>query len=469
MQDFLDSLGAVLGPAGLLTDPDAVAPHCTDWRGLVRGAALAVARPADTAQVSMVLARCHAAGVGVVPQGGNTSMAAGATPDAEGRQIVLSLGRMNRVLEVDPLDLTIIAQAGVPLRAAQEAAAAQGCLLPLSIGSEGSATIGGVIATNAGGNNTLRYGNARDLLLGVTAVLADGSVIPALRRLRKDNTGYALRQLLAGSEGTLAVITEAALKLEPRPVQTETAFVALPSTDAALAVLRRLRAQDPGALVAFEWISEAAIGLVLAQIPGTARPVRAAPSYALVELATPRPGDDLRGILEAALAGALEAGEAEDAVLAESLAQRAALWRLREEISESQKRAGASVKNDVSVPVSRTARLIEQATPACAALLPGVVVAPFGHLGDGNIHFNVVQPPGADPAAFRAIAPRIAATVDAVVRGLEGSFSAEHGVGGLKQAQLAEWRGGVELETMRRIKQALDPRGILNPGKLLPD
>ena len=464
---LLAHLADILGPSGLLTEPADFAPFASDWRNLRHGLPLAVARPADTDQVAAILRACDAAGVAVVPQGGHTSMAIGATPNAAGEELVLSLGRMAAIGDVDPLDLTMTLQAGVTLRAAQLAAEAAGCLLPLSIGSEGSAQIGGVLSTNAGGNNTLRYGNARDLVLGLEVVLADGTVIAGLRRLRKDNTGYALRQLFVGAEGTLGVITAAVLRLQPAPSGRELALAALPSAEAALAVLARLQRHDSGALVAFEYISDAAMRLVLRHIEGVSLPVEAAPCYALIDLAASREDAGLRDGLEAVLGAALEAGEANDVVIAESLAQRAALWRLREEQSEAQKRAGASIKNDVSVPVSRTPALLAQAASACEAVFPGVVIAPFGHLGDGNIHVNLVQPEGADPADFLAHATALTAAVDGVVRALEGSFSAEHGIGALKVAQLAEWRGGAELETMRRIKQALDPNNILNPGRVL--
>ena len=466
-RDLLRRLQAILGPGGLLTEAADMAVYCTDWRGLYHGQALAVARPADTAAVAGLLRLCSDAGTGVVPQGGNTSMVGGATPSAAGDQIVLSLGRLNRVRLVDPLDLTITLEAGVALQAAQQAAAAQGCLLPLSISSEGSAQIGGVLATNAGGNATLRHGNARDLLLGLEVVLADGSVIDGLRRLRKDNTGYCLRQLFAGSEGTLGVITAAVLKLQRQPAETEVAFCALPDAAAALALLGRLQAHDPAALSAFEYISDAAMQLLLRLVPGNSLPVAPAPAYVLLELTTPRAGAGLRAALEGVLALAMEAGEVLDAAFADSLARRQALWRLREEQSEAQKRAGASVKNDISVPVSRTAILIREATLACAALVPEALITPFGHLGDGNIHFNVVQPPGDDPAGFMARAGDIMRAVNDIVRRLDGSFSAEHGIGQLKPSMLADWRGGAELATMQRIKQALDPRGILNPGKVL--
>ena len=466
---LLDALRTALGPAGLLTDPADTAAYAEDWRRLYQGRARAVIRPADTAQVATAMRLCAEAGVPVVPQGGNTSMVGGATPDADGTQVVLSLARLNRVRDVDPRDLTMTLEAGVTLKAAQESAAASGCLLGLSISSEGSAQIGGVLATNAGGNNTVRYGNARDLVLGLEVVLADGSVWNGLRRLRKDNTGYALRQLFVGSEGTLGIITAAVLKLAPRPRETAVALCAAASPEAALDLFGRFQAHDPGAIQAFEYMSGLGMDFVLRHIPGASLPLaRPAEHYVLVELATPRPDAGLRAGLEAVLEAALESGLIADAAIAESDAQRAAIWRLREEHSEAQKREGASVKNDVSVPVSAVPDFIAAATAACAALMPGIRAVPFGHLGDGNIHFNLEQPEGADPAWFLAQDHAIMDTVNAVVRRFDGSFSAEHGVGRLKPYMMPDWRGGAELETMRRIKHALDPRGLLNPGKVLP-
>ena len=465
---LLPALRDLLGPSGLLTEPADLAAHCTDWRGLYHGRTAAVVRPASTADLSAVVRLCAQARVAMVPQGGNTSMVGGAVPSESGREIVISLARLNRVRALDPIDLSITLEAGCTLKAAQDAAAAGGCLLPLSIASEGTAQIGGVLATNAGGNNPVRYGNARDLVLGIEAVLADGTVLNALRRLRKDNTGYCLRQLLVGSEGTLGIITAAVLKLAPQPVETEVALCGLASPEAALALFTRLHRQDPAALVAFEYMAEAGMGFVLRHIPGAHLPVGAAPHYALVELATPRQGAGLRATLEDALAAALEGGEIADAAIAESGAQRAALWRLREEHAEAQRLEGASVKNDVSVPVSRVPELIRRAGDACRALVPGVRVVPFGHLGDGNIHFNLAQPQDGDPAAFLARSHDIMDAVGAVVKELDGSFSAEHGVGRLKPYMMPDWRGGAELAAMRRIKQALDPHGLLNPGKVLP-
>ncbi len=462
-------LAAILGPRGLLTDPADTAPYGEDWRRLYRGRPLAVARPADTAEVAAVVRACMAAGVGVVPQGGNTSMVGGAVPAEDGSEVVLSLARLNRVRAVDAIDMTLTVEAGVTLKAAQQAAAEQNCLLPLSIASEGTAQIGGVLATNAGGNNTVRYGNARDLVLGLEVVLPDGEVWDGLRRLRKDNTGYCLRQLFVGAEGTLGIITAAVLKLAPRPRAIEAALCGLPSCEAASALFGRFQAHDPAALQAFEYMSGAGVELVLRHIPGTSLPLAApAGHYVLVELATPRPAAGLRAALEEVLEAALADGLVTDAVIAESEAQRLALWRLREEHAEAQKREGASVKNDVSVPVSRVAELIALASESCRALMPGIRSMPFGHLGDGNIHFNLVQPVGMDPAAFLARDHDIMDTVGAVVRALGGSFSAEHGVGKLKPYMMPDWRGGAELAAMRRIKAALDPLGLMNPGKLLP-
>ena len=466
---LLAAIRDVVGPSGLLTDPADTAGYVEDWRRLYSGRTPAVVRPARTEEVARVVAICAAAGVPVVPQGGNTSMVGGATPDADGSQIVLSLARLNRVRAIDPVDLTMTVEAGVTLKAAQIAAAEAGCLLPLSISSEGSAQIGGVLATNAGGNNTVRYGNARDLVLGMEVVLADGQVWNGLRRLRKGNTGYALRQLFVGSEGTLGVITAAVLKLAPRPRETAVALCAVASPEAALDLFGRFQAHDPGAVQAFEYMSGLGVRFVLRHIPGAVLPLEApAEHYALVELATPRPGAGLRAALEQVLEAALEAGTVTDAAIAESEAQRAAIWRLREEHSEAQKREGASVKNDVSVPVSAVPAFIAEATEACAALMPGIRAVPFGHMGDGNIHFNLEQPEGADPAWFLAQDHAIMDTVNAVVRRFDGSFSAEHGVGRLKPYMMPDWRGGAELDAMRRIKAALDPLGILNPGKVLP-
>jgi FAD/FMN-containing dehydrogenase len=329
--------------------------------------------------------------------------------------------------------------------------------------------IGGVLSTNAGGNNTVRYGNARELMLGLEVVLPDGSIWHGLRRLRKDNTGYALRHVFVGAEGTLGIITAAVLKLFARPRANEVILAAVRDAEAALGLFRRFRENDESAIRAFEYMSGDGVDLTVQLIPGVTLPLaERAQHYALIDLASTRPDADLRGLAEQVLAPAMESGEVLDAVLAESEAQRAALWRIREEHTEAQRKAGASVKNDVSVPVSRVPELIERASEACRRLIPGIRPMPFGHMGDGNIHVNLVQPEGADPAAFLARSHDIMDCVNEVVRELDGSFSAEHGIGQLKTDMMEEWRGGAELAVMRQIKAALDPKGLMNPGKVLP-
>lgn len=466
---LLDALSSVLGPRGIVTDARDLEPHLSDWRGLYRGASPAMIRPAITAELSNAMRLLDAANVPVVPQGGNTSMVGGAMPDESGRQVIVSLSRMNRIRDLDPLDMTMVAEAGVVLKNAQDAAAAAGCLFPLSLGAEGTATIGGVLATNAGGNTTVRYGNARDLMLGLEVVLPDGQIIEGLRRLRKDNTGYALRHLFVGAEGTLGFITAAVLRLFPRARAEAVALCAVADEDAALSLFRRFRGRDESAIRAFEYMAGTGMDLVLKHIEGASLPLsERAEHYVLVDLASSRPDADLRGLLEAVLEGALDAGEVMDAALAESEAQRAAIWRLREEHPEAQKREGASVKSDVSVPVSKVPELIRRSSEALRALIPGARPVPFGHMGDGNIHMNLEQPEAMEPAIFLARSHDIMDAVNAVVRDLGGSFSAEHGVGRLKPDMLAEWRGGAELATMRAVKRALDPKGLMNPGKVLP-
>jgi FAD/FMN-containing dehydrogenase len=466
---LIDRLRQRLGARGMLTEPTDTDPYCEDWRQLYHGHTPAVLRPASTEEVADAVRLCAEHGVPIVPQGGNTSMVGGAAVSEDGSQLILSLSRMNRVREIDATDMTMVIEAGVTLKAAQQAAEAEDCLLPLSISSEGSAQIGGVLATNAGGNNTVRYGNARDLVLGLEVVLPDGQVWNGLRRLHKDNTGYCLRQLFVGSEGTLGIITAAVLRLWPRPREIEVALCAVPSPEAALDLFKACQQHDAAAIQAFEYMSGAGMALVEQYIPGVSVPLAAAAAhYVLVELATPREGAGLRGALETLLGKAMEQGIVGDAVIAESGAQRAAIWKLREEHSEAQKRAGASVKNDISVPVSSVPELIRRAAEACERLVPGIRCAPFGHLGDGNIHFNLVQPEGADGDAFLARDHELMDAVNAIVRDLDGSFSAEHGIGRLKPYMMPEWRGGAELDLMRRIKAALDPAGLLNPGKVLP-
>ena len=465
--DLLAALTQRLGPQGVLAGAD-MAPHETDWRALFQGHALAVLRPASTEEMADAVRLCAAARVPMVPQGGNTSMVAGATPDETATQIVLTTTRMTRIRDIDVNDMTMVAEAGVILKVAQDAARDAGALFPLSLSAEGSCTIGGVLSTNAGGNTTVRYGNARELMLGLEAVMPDGGIWHGLRRLRKDNTGYALRHLLVGAEGTLGIITAAALRLFPRPVEEAVAFCAVADEDAALSLFRRFRGRDESAVRAFEYMSAGSMHLVLDHVPGVSLPLaERAAHYVLVDLASSRPGANLRALLESVLEEAMEAGEVTDAALAESEAQRAAIWKLREEHPEGQKRAGASVKNDVSVPVSKVPEMVRRSCEALTRLIPGSRPVPFGHIGDGNIHMNLAQEPGTDPAAFLARSHDIMDCVNEIVRELGGSFSAEHGVGRIKTDMVEDWRGGAELAAMQAIKRAMDPLGLMNPGKVL--
>ncbi|GJE02304.1 FAD-binding oxidoreductase [Methylobacterium isbiliense] len=460
---LLDALAARLGSAHVLRAPDDMAPHLAETRGLYRGRALAVVRPADTAEVAAVVRACAEAGVPVVAQGGNTGLVGGGVPFGG---LVLSLARLDRVRAVDPANATLTVEAGCILARVQEAAEAAGLLFPLSLASEGSCRIGGNLSTNAGGTAVLAYGNARDLVLGLEVVLADGRVWNGLKALRKDNAGYDLKHLFIGSEGTLGIITAAVLKLHPRPASTATAFVGLASAQAALALFTRLRDRAGGRLTAFEYIPPFGLDIVLRHAPGAVRPLDGDHgAYALVEVSAETP--EAGPALEALLGDALEDGLAEDAVVARSAAQGRALWRLRESLSDVQRREGASIKHDVSVPVSRTAAFLERATAACEAELPGVRVCAFGHLGDGNIHFNLSQPVGMEAAAFLALWPRFNRIVHDIVHAMNGSIAAEHGVGLIKRDELPRYADPVALDLMRRLKQALDPQGLLNPGKVV--
>ncbi len=466
---LLAELLSLLGPAGVLTDPTDIAPALSDWRSLYQGKAMAVLRPASTEQVAACVKACAAAGIPIVPQGGNTSMVGGATPSEDGRSVVLSLARMNRIRALDPVDMTMTAEAGVVVKTAQDAAAEANCLFPLSFGGEGTATVGGVLSTNAGGNTTVRYGNARELMLGLEVVLPDGQIWNGLRRLRKDNTGYALRHLFVGAEGTLGIVTAATLRLFARPRANEVLFCSVRDEDAALNVFRRFREADETAIRAFEYMSGVGVDFAVKHIPGVTLPVAdRADHYILVDLASTRADADLQGLAEQVLGAAMEEGEVLDAVIGGNEAKRQAIWRIREEHPEAQRKEGASVKNDVSVPVSKVPELIRRASAACVALIPGTRPVPFGHMGDGNIHMNLEQPVDMDGAAFLARSHDIMDTVNEVVRELDGSFSAEHGIGRLKTDMMEAWRGGAELDAMQRIKAALDPAGIMNPGKVLP-
>jgi FAD/FMN-containing dehydrogenase len=468
---LLERLAAIVGPRGLLTAPEEIEPYLADWRGHYRGKAPAVVRPADTAEVAAVVRLCAETRTGIVPQGGNTGMCGAATPSPGGGEIVLSLARMNRVLAVDALDGTITVQAGCVLAEVRAAAAAAGRLFPLSLGAEGSCQIGGNLSTNAGGVNVLRYGSARDLTLGLEVVLPDGRVWDGLRALRKDNTGYDLKQLFIGAEGTLGVITAAVLKLFPLPRSTATAWAAVRDPRAALELLALLRQHCGERIGAFELVSRRCLELVLRHIPGARDPLQSPhPWYVLAELHDSREGGALREELESALAAGAERGLVPDAAIAASSAQAAELWRLRETIPEAARaEPGMLYRHDVSVAVSRVPEFIEEAGEALERRFPGARVICFGHLGDGNLHYNAFVPgrERGDPAARDA--HDVAQAVYDLVARYAGSFSAEHGIGQAKLHEIARYKSPLELELMRSIKRALDPYGIMNPGKVLPD
>ena len=465
--NLLDTLAAAIGTGHVLTEAADLAPDLAEERGLFHGAALAVARPGSTGEVAAVVAACARAGIAMVPQGGNTGLCGGGVPSERGDSVVISTERLTGIRKLDAVDFTMTAEAGCVLATLQAAAAEAGCLFPLSLGAEGSCRIGGNISTNAGGTNVLRYGTTRDLVLGLEVVLPDGRVWNGLKSLRKDNTGYALHHLFIGAEGTLGIVTAAVLKLFPAIAERQTAMVGLGDLDAALVLLARARRASGDAVTACELIPRLGLDLCLRHIPGSRDPfARSYPWYLLLELSSSRPGG-LREALEAMLAEALDEGLALDAVLAESLEQRHALWRIRESIPEAQKKEGGSIKHDVAVATSRVPEMIRRCTKAVETALPGVRVVAFGHLGDGNTHFNLTQPVGADKPGFLAQWSRMNRIVHDIVVEMEGSISAEHGIGRLKTDELAHYKPALDLELMRRVKTALDPRGLMNPGKVV--
>ena len=465
--ELLARLAAVVGEKSVLADPGEMFSYMQEPRGLFHGRALAVVRPSTVAQISRVLALCNESGTGVVPQGGNTGLVGGQTPDDTRRQIVLSLTRLDKIRDIDPVSDAMTVDAGVTLARAQAAAESVDRYFPLSLASEGSCTIGGNLATNAGGVHVIAYGSARDLALGVEAVLADGRVLSGLSKLRKDNTGYDLTRLMIGSEGTLGVITAATLKLFPRPRARVTAFVGLANPGRALELLNFCKSRMGGALQAFELLPRIGVELVLNHADVARDPFPDVfPWYALVECAAMEEDgfrDAVIDMLGRATATLLVGG----AAVADSLAHAADFWRLRELLSEAQKREGGSIKHDVSVAPKDVPAFIEEASRLVTARVPGARPVAFGHMGDGNIHFNISQPVGADRAAFLALWDEVGDIVHGVVEKFGGSISAEHGIGQLKRELLRRVKDPTALEAMRAIKAALDPKGILNPGKLL--
>jgi FAD/FMN-containing dehydrogenase len=468
IDDTLARIKDVVGAHGFVATPKEMAPYLVEERGLYHGAALLVARPASTAEVAAVVRLCAETQTPIYPQGGNTGLCGGAVPDEDGRGIVLSLGRMKRVREIDPVNYTITVEAGAILAEVQRAAADVDRLFPLSLGAEGSCQIGGNLSTNAGGIAVLRYGNMRDLTLGLEVVLADGTVWDGLRGLRKDNTGYDLKQLFIGAEGTLGIITAATLKLFPRPREIETAFLGLARVGDAMTLFARARAATGDQLTAFELVPRIGLDIAMAHIPGVHDPLaRAHPWYVLMEMSSSQAESGLRGAIEALLAEAMAQGLVEDGTIAASAGQARELWRIREGMVEAQKHIGAGIKHDVAVPVSKVATFIAEASAAVAARYPGIRLIPFGHVGDGNIHFNLAQPLGADGAAFLAQWSAVNHIVHDIAASLGGSISAEHGIGRLKVDELPRYKPAAALTLMRQVKTALDPQGIMNPGKIL--
>src|SRR5262247_53824 len=463
--DILARFAAIVGDKYAITDPQAQLPYLTEMRDLYRGRTPMVLRPGSVAEVSKILALANETGMPIVPQGGNTGLVGGQLPHHG--EILLSLNRLDRIREVDPLSNSITCEAGATLGRVREAAAAADRLYPQLLPSEGTCTIGGNLSTNAGGTAALAHGIARSHVLGVEVVLADGRVLHDLNKLKKDNTGYDLRDLFIGAEGTLGVITAAVLRLVPRPRSVETAFVGVPSPQAALELLGLATERTAGGVTSFELMLRMGIELVLRHGAGCRDPLpQVHPWYVLIELSS-QARSGLRAVLEEILAEGLERGLLADATIAESLDQAKMFWRIRELFGEVQRHEGGSIKHDVSVPVAAVPAFIAEATQAVTTLIPGSRPLPFGHLGDGNIHYNVTQPEGADKAQFVARWDEVNAVVFAVVAKYGGSISAEHGIGVMKRDVLARVKDPVALDLMRTLKRTLDPNGILNPGKVL--
>jgi FAD/FMN-containing dehydrogenase len=463
--ELLPRFAAIVGERYAITDPAVLAPHLVEGRGLYHGRTAIMLRPGSVAEVAAILKLADETRTPLVPQGGNTGLVGGQIPfDGE---LILSLTRLDKIREVDPDSNAMICEAGVVLQKAQEAAASVGRLFPLSLGAEGSCTIGGNLSTNAGGTGALAYGIARDLVLGLEVVLADGRVMNLLSKLKKNNTGYDLRHIFVGAEGTLGIITAAALKMFPRPRAVETAFVGLPSPAAAVKLLNLAQARAGGTVTSFELIIREVLEFAVKHGQGVRDPLATKhPWYVLMEVSS-QTEDGVRESIEQLLADAIEEGFVTDATIAASLDQTRAFWHLRHVLPEVQKPEGGSIKHDVSVPVAAVPDFLAEASAAVQALIPGSRPVPFGHLGDGNMHFNVSQPVGADTAQYLGRWGEMNAVVDKVVLKYNGSISAEHGIGKLKRDTLPKVKDPVALELMRGFKRMLDPNGILNPGKVL--
>lgn len=464
---LLEQLKAIVGADQVVTDAKEMAPCLVDWRGRYRGAARCIVRPGSTDEVAAVVRVCLEANVAMVPQGGNTSHCGASIPDMSGEAVLVSLSRMNRIRAVDAANNTMTVEAGCVLQTIQEAACEVDRLFPLSLAAEGSCQVGGNLSTNAGGVQVLRYGNARELVLGLEVVLPSGEIWNGLRGLRKDNTGYDLKQLFVGAEGTLGIITAAVIKLFPLPRATVTAWLAIESPQVAVQLLNSLQSAFGSLLTACELVSDISLGMVLKHIRGAEPPLSSSPWYLLVELSGPGEDVVLRETLEKFLSNAFEKGSVVDAVLAQNGEQAARLWDLRERISEAQKVEGFSIKHDISVPVSRLGEFIERADAALHAAYPGIRIVTFGHVGDGNLHYNQSKPETGENTAFIAATPAVNRIVHDIAHELGGSISAEHGIGQLKRGELQHYKSTVELEMMRAIKRVFDPKELMNPGKVL--
>ncbi|MBB3219883.1 FAD-binding oxidoreductase [Pseudoduganella umbonata] len=468
MTAFLDRCRAIAGADFVLDTPAGMAPFLRDWRGRFTGSARAVLRPGSVDEVARLVRLCADERVPIVPQGGNTGLVLGSVPDASGSAVVLSLARLATIRALDPVNRTVTVDAGVILQHVQEAAAAADCLFPLSLAAEGSCTIGGNLSTNAGGTGVLRYGNTRELCLGLEVVTPAGDIWSGLRGLRKDNTGYDLRDLYIGAEGTLGIITGAVMKLYPAPKASITALAALPSPEYALRLQSLLQDRAGASLTGFELMSALCLDLVARHFPALPRPFPATyPQYALLEISSSESADHAVQLLESATGAAFDAGIVLDAVVATSVAQSRGLWQLREHIPLAQAADGKNIKHDISLPVSSIAEFIARTEPQLQQAFPGCRLVCFGHLGDGNLHFNVAPPPGVDNEAFLVNQEAVNRVVHDAVVAFGGSISAEHGIGALKRDELARYKSPVELNLMRAIKAALDPLNIMNPGKIL--
>lgn len=466
--ELLDRFKTIVGPKGWIDDPAAMKPYVTERRDLYEGRAALIVRPSSVSEVSAVMKCAFEKGVAVVPQGGNTGLVGGGVPFAGGQEIVLSLSRLNKIREIDPLNDSITVDAGVVLSDIQQAAESVDRLFPLRIASEGSCQIGGNLSTNAGGTSVLQYGNTRDLALGLEVVLADGEIWNGLRALRKDNTGYDLKQLFIGAEGTLGIITGALLKLYPRPCDRQVAIVGLRDLPAAIEFLALAKANSSHQLSAFELLPRLGLDYVCRHIPQTEEPLSERCEWnVLLEISGGRSPDDLRPVIEAVLEAAYMKGLLRDGVIAVNAKQAAAFWRLRESFSDAQKPEGGSIKHDISVPVSKIPAFIERASVAIQNLIPGVRIIAFGHIGDGNVHFNPSQPIGADKKWFLDQWESVSRLVHDIAVDLGGSISAEHGLGRMKRLEILRYKSPVEMDLMRRLKSVLDPKNILNPGKVL--